>query len=464
MALTRDDMETAIVAADCLILGVHTINLCLSSYSRLVDFEEEEDDPVDRVLSAVTDLLASQRKHLRSRPIIVRQISPHPGEQLLGYLETHTRLFERLVGMNASQFTVLYSRVSEEMQPPFSHNKHPLLVPVSEAKKIARTHPTHVRGEVVLLLGLLHLRGATCVQLAGAIGLSVTHAHMLSNVAVVRLFHVLSPDLIRWPTAEQRIVLSTMAGSLIGCMGAIDGTFLRVGDTAASQIFGKRGYGQFSGKHHVPARNFQLVCDVHGRVLYCSKTYPGAANDITGWSHTDMCQHPEKYFSEGQFLIADGGYSNHPNLLMPLNSAALSVSDRLLDTAIRRFRVIVEYVFGDMKLKYRILTRPEMLPSWRGTLPGTNVSMLDCIVGLCAALHNFLLDTGDRPTHARHRANLVDNAGVPLQLHNMPVLLAEAMRHSQRGHHHYYDHRESYYDHDQPLEADLHVEAAPLSE
>ena len=91
----------------------------------------------------------------------------------MGYLHCRQRLFQRLVGLNASQFSALFSRVEHEMQPPFTHDNYPLVMPISEARKVARWHPSHVSGEVMLLPDMLQ-QGISGTMTAGKLTMTTT--------------------------------------------------------------------------------------------------------------------------------------------------------------------------------------------------------------------------------------------------------------------------------------------------
>ena len=125
-------------------------------------------------------------------------------------------------------------------------------------------------------------------------------------------------------------------------------------------------YRAWSGKHSVPANGVQIICAPTRRVLYVSHTYMGAANDIAAWRSMRMSHYPGEFFSPGEFMLADGGYPPHTHLRRPINSApGITLLDGLHDTAVRRYRTIVEYVIGAAKSRWRLLGRPEQPPPYR---------------------------------------------------------------------------------------------------
>jgi hypothetical protein len=75
--------------------------------------------------------------------------------------------------------------------------------------------------------------------------------------------------------------------------------------------------------------------------------YPGSLHDATCFSKTDLYRNPEKYFSNGEYLLADGGYTLTQNQIVPYRNPQGEQSEFNMEFS--SARIIVEHVMGLLK-------------------------------------------------------------------------------------------------------------------
>ncbi|QRV92652.1 DDE superfamily endonuclease [Ceratobasidium sp. AG-Ba] len=76
---------------------------------------------------------------------------------------------------------------------------------------------------------------------------------------------------------------------------------------------------------------------------------PGSRPDTSVWSNSDLFRLHNKVFEPGEFLLADGGYSPSPFVLIPYNARERREGDRerkrLFNEKVSKARVVIEHTF-----------------------------------------------------------------------------------------------------------------------
>ncbi|KAG0140439.1 hypothetical protein CROQUDRAFT_53245, partial [Cronartium quercuum f. sp. fusiforme G11] len=57
------------------------------------------------------------------------------------------------------------------------------------------------------------------------------------------------------------------------------------------------------------AYNMMLVCDINQRIIYYELGWCGSAHDQCVFRSSQLFQHPMVFFSPGEYLLADSGYT-----------------------------------------------------------------------------------------------------------------------------------------------------------
>ena len=111
--------------------------------------------------------------------------------------------------------------------------------------------------------------------------------------------------------------------------------------------------------------NLQIICNHKREIIYYHVGYPGSCHDSTCFSQTDISNHPEKYFSNGEYLIADCGYALGPNTIVPYRSPGGNQLE--FNRKFSSARIIVEHVMGLLKGRWSSLRGEEYKYKIRGT-------------------------------------------------------------------------------------------------
>jgi hypothetical protein len=155
---------------------------------------------------------------------------------------------------------------------------------------------------------------------------------------------------IRWPSvAERREIRNRFAQNhgMPGVVGVVDGTPV---------LFSQRphidGEVCWTRKYEY-SMNVQLVCEDRRRILYYIMGWPGSVYDATIFGQSDLCFSPEKYFSLGEFLIADSGYAASGYLCAPYRQpyASLDHNNELFSSG----RKVIEHLNGILKIRFSSL-------------------------------------------------------------------------------------------------------------
>ncbi|MCP4239899.1 MAG: transposase family protein, partial [bacterium] len=172
-------------------------------------------------------------------------------------------------------------------------------------------------------------------------------------------------SVIRWPNRDRRRRLAAIPCALEGCIGFVDATeipLLLPTDAGARSA-------HFSGKQGTVTISIQLICDIFGNIIDVEGPFPGSMNDIQVWRASKVgsaagTRSDREYFDEDQFVLGDCGYAGCGRVLMPYESAPMDGDSaaprarRIFSNVIRRYRAVVEYVFGLMKGRWAMVAGP----------------------------------------------------------------------------------------------------------
>ena len=115
----------------------------------------------------------------------------------------------------------------------------------------------------------------------------------------------LESDYIVWPDAEERKLLieETYAQfGVLGSVGIIDGTAIEL------QFKPQECWEQYYSRKGRYCESAQVVCDKNRLIRMLGVGFPGALHDSRQFKLMDIFLHPEKYFSDGEFMTGDVAY------------------------------------------------------------------------------------------------------------------------------------------------------------
>jgi len=194
---------------------------------------------------------------------------------------------------------------------------------------------------------------------------------------------------LKWPDDARREVISTAIGEEFGfegCIGLCDGTLIRLSEEPEVD-----GHVYYCRKKYY-AINMQATVDHEKRFTSFELGFPGSTTDITMFKNSSIWQLRPVHFKDGQFLIADKGYTSSPYLLRPFGEDELTnipaeiARRRQFNKHLSSLRVRVEHAFGLLKGRF---------PSLKELGVGAGIDGCYRAVHAMLVVHNLCIDLGD---------------------------------------------------------------------
>ncbi len=210
---------------------------------------------------------------------------------------------------------------------------------------------------------------------------------------------VVTQDCILWPSSADRAALQqTMVdlapapGTLLP-IGVVDGTAQYVRRPGADEPL------YYNGRKKRHFLNHLVVCDWRGRIMAAFVGYNGRTHDSIAYRTCPLHTRRREFFSQGQTLLADNGFQGC-DLLTPVTrrGSGPSERERMYNKLVRRYRVVIEFLFGAMKSKFGIIAG-----TWRH-----NLARADMVFMLCCQLMNFYMDVNGKTVRGRAFRNRLD--------------------------------------------------------
>jgi hypothetical protein len=209
-----------------------------------------------------------------------------------------------------------------------------------------------------------------------------------TNRVMAAIFDIMS-NLIYWPDAEERKIISSRFYrnyGLQGAIGAVDGTHIILNQRPHID-----GEVYFNRKQSYSI-NVQIVCDDRRMIRAYVVGWPGSVSDSTVFKDSDIYKFPEHHFSPTtetsfEYLIADAGFASESWLCTPYRQPAASIPhNKIFNELFSSARVVIEHVNGILKSRWSSLRgiRNQMIK--REDFETVNKHIVVCMI-----LHNFLL-------------------------------------------------------------------------
>ena len=187
-----------------------------------------------------------------------------------------------------------------------------------------------------------------------ALQVGISHGSIANYTRrVIKALLALKDNYIRWPNAAERAEIShrfALKHGLFGAVGIVDGTpvhfFQRPGLDGEIWWTRKMRYSM----------NVQLICDDNGRIIYYILGWPGSVYDATIFNQCRMCLTPAEFFSLGEYLLADAGYTLTFYCCTPYRNPAAQVpANKVFNELFSSGRVTIEHVNGRWKGRFASL-------------------------------------------------------------------------------------------------------------
>ena len=162
---------------------------------------------------------------------------------------------------------------------------------------------------------------------------------------------------IHWPTADDRKALHGWVAVCDKAIAYLDGTHLPISRPTTKPA---AYWSSYKSKY---TQNYLVCVNVFALITYIDGPFPGRGNDRGAFNQCTLATHYTDFVSDGEVIVADGGFMGGPQLLVPLHvdviTHARSEEEKLdmlsFNDELSEGRVLVEDVFGWLKATARIL-------------------------------------------------------------------------------------------------------------
>lgn len=132
-------------------------------------------------------------------------------------------------------------------------------------------------------------------------------------------------------------------------IGAIDGTHIKI----RAPSHDPTSYINRKDCHSII---LQAVCDRYRKFTHCFVGYPGCTHDARIFKNSPVAQFlqdPKYYFINNSYIIGDGAYTIHPNIMVLFrDNSHLTVPQRNFNYYLSSIRMVIEKAFGILKMRF----------------------------------------------------------------------------------------------------------------
>jgi hypothetical protein len=172
------------------------------------------------------------------------------------------------------------------------------------------------------------------------------------------------------------------------CVGITDGTLLPL--MLQPQ---RRDYADFFNRHHKSSFTTMLICTDCREIIYHNSGWPGSLHDQRVFSHSSIYNKPQQYFSPGEFLIGDAGYTNTKGMItsyrMPAGAISLPPDRSFFNRAHARARITIEHTIGLLKGRFPFLRCIPLRVTQNNNTVLKVVRFIEAIICIHNIMHDF---------------------------------------------------------------------------
>ena len=154
--------------------------------------------------------------------------------------------------------------------------------------------------------------------------------------------------------------------------------------------------GDYSGRKYKYSITCFIMNDDQKRIRSYLAGWPGSVHDNRVFKKTDVFQHPETYYSPGQYMLTDSAVDNSDYLIAAFKKPRLQVMpvmNKQFNTKLARVRISSEHTIGILKGRFPWLKGISNLLTDDKKHMIRILKLIDC----CVILHNILLDFEKKP-------------------------------------------------------------------
>jgi hypothetical protein len=266
--------------------------------------------------------------------------------------------------------------------------------------------------------------GLTTVSISGTTGMGLGTVTLYSKrvtTAILRLRY----KYVKWPNARARKAMSARFYEHYGfyAVGILDGTFVYFNQAPAvdPQNF-------FTRKRKMYGLNCQLICDLDWQIIGYVLGWPGCTPDTTAYETSHFFLEHERFFTPGQCVLADKGYTPRLTVCVPFDvPETIDTEDSTMEQkqqyndGLKRGRLLIERVNAMLKNRFTWLKGMRFPVKASADFEICNRSIEAIIV-----LHNFMMSVSINDIWSDARRPECDEWATQLEKHQAALARATA--------------------------------------
>jgi hypothetical protein len=197
---------------------------------------------------------------------------------------------------------------------------------------------------------------------------------------------------VRWPNAARRQALGRYGAERFGFPGYIgqqDGTHMYFLHSPSYDMHPEAYYDKLHQGGY--GYNVLLTSDHTGSIIHYALGWPGQIHDSTVQMSLDMYSNPWSWFTKGEYLFVDAGFSRQMWAVPPFKAAqALRPENKAFNVAMRKGRCRIEHVNAVLKGRFASLKKIPIKIACDADLERVNSWCRACIT-----LHNIFIRLKD---------------------------------------------------------------------
>lgn len=247
--------------------------------------------------------------------------------------------------------------------------------------------------ESQLLLALYKLghngTGSGYRKQASHFGVSEGHVFK-TTMRVVQAICRLESRFVSWPTGTQRRKESHQNDEregFFGAVGKMDGTDIVLNYEPRGIFKGEHFYNR-KGRY---ALDLMAICNCRKEFTYYLAGWPNSQHDASIFGHSNISKHPEQYFTEGEYLLADSAYPSTEWVVPPFKAPhnRQKVVERF-NRKLSNVRIDIEHAFGMLKGRWSSLASLRLRLNTQ-----SRYKFAVQWIAACVILHNILIQYND---------------------------------------------------------------------
>lgn len=175
----------------------------------------------------------------------------------------------------------------------------------------------------------------------------------LFTFRIIQSLLSLESDVVSWPNMQERDAIKERIKEKFkfpNCIGMVDGTLIGL---ESKPVKGGEDYYTRKGNY---ALNAMIICDDQRRIRHVMAGFPGGAHDCRVFLYSKIAKNSPKYFTTGEYLLADSAYPVSEITVAPYKKPAASTSENeKFNFYHSRTRIAAEHTIGILKGRFKSL-------------------------------------------------------------------------------------------------------------